>query len=72
MKKNYVLVCGSKGSGEGKTPEGIIQGHAYTIMNLHNINGERVVEMRNPWGDENEWNGRWSDNSPLWTNDLRR
>lgn len=28
--------------------------------------------MRNPWGDENEWNGRWSDRSSEWTPDLKK
>jgi hypothetical protein len=27
--------------------------------------------LRNPWGS-NEWTGEWSDNSPLWTDELRR
>ena len=64
-------MCGSIGEGEGKTPEGIILGHAYTIIDTHIIKEERVLEMRNPWGDENEWNGRWSDLSSEWTADLK-
>jgi hypothetical protein len=27
--------------------------------------------LRNPWGS-GEWTGDWSDNSPLWTEELRK
>jgi len=30
----------------------------------------RLCVMRNPWG-QGEWKGEWSDNSPLWTPELR-
>lgn len=71
-KESYIMVCGSRGSDERRTEFGIIQGHAYTIINAHLIRGEKVLEMRNPWGDENEWNGRWSDSSNEWSESLRR
>jgi hypothetical protein len=41
-KKHYIMVAGSKGQGEHKTDSGIIQGHAYTIIGVHEIAGERV------------------------------
>lgn len=25
-----------------------------------------MLRLRNPWGNENEWNGPWSDKSPEW------
>jgi hypothetical protein len=28
--------------------------------------------MRNPWGHGVEWKGDWSDNSKLWTEDLKK
>lgn len=28
--------------------------------------------MRNPWGDENEWNGKYGDKDSNWTPDLRK
>lgn len=26
----------------------------------------QLVRVRNPWGNEAEWKGAWSDNSPEW------
>uniref|UniRef100_H9GI64 Calpain 11 n=1 Tax=Anolis carolinensis TaxID=28377 RepID=H9GI64_ANOCA len=55
---------------EKPTPEGLVKGHAYSITGIHKIDfGEKVVRLlrlRNPWGYQ-EWTGRWSDKSPLWS-----
>ncbi|XP_060640324.2 calpain-12-like [Anolis sagrei] len=55
---------------EKPTPEGLVKGHAYSITGIHKMDfGEKVVRLlrlRNPWGYQ-EWTGRWSDKSPLWS-----
>ena len=30
-----------------------------------------LIKVRNPWGAR-EWEGPWSDDSPLWTPELRK
>ena len=49
---------------------GLITGHAYSLIQAAEVkkNGKTIqlVKLRNPWGDH-EWNGDWSDKSPLWT-----
>lgn len=44
---------------------GIILGHTYTIKQVINIKGFRLLNLRNPWGSF-EWKGDWSDHSKLW------
>lgn len=59
---------------EAETPEGLIRGHAYSItkvclldISTPNRQGKiPMIRMRNPWGNEAEWNGPWSDQSPEW------
>ncbi|KAG0015753.1 hypothetical protein BGZ81_011541 [Podila clonocystis] len=47
---------------------GVISGHAYSVLRTAIVNGERIVQIRNPWGDT-EWNGDWSDDSDKWTSE---
>ena len=51
--------------------KGIAYDHAYTLLGTLEISdGTRLVHMRNPWGHE-LWKGDWSDQSPLWTDELK-
>jgi calpain-15 len=49
---------------------GLVDAHAYSLIEVKTINSEKgsvdLVKVRNPWG-KREWNGDWSDSSPLWT-----
>ncbi|XP_018368106.1 PREDICTED: calpain-A-like isoform X4 [Trachymyrmex cornetzi] len=59
---------------EAETPQGLIRGHAYSITRVKNVEIQMpnrygtipLVRLRNPWGNEAEWNGPWSDQSPEW------
>jgi len=50
---------------------GIVFNAAYTIYDVRNVNGHRLIKLRNPPGDHNEWRGDWSDKSPLWSKRLK-
>ena len=49
--------------------------HAYSLIQaaVVNSNGQNIqlVKLRNPWG-QGEWKGDWSDNSPLWTSQIKQ
>ncbi|KAG8958941.1 hypothetical protein FRC03_008689 [Tulasnella sp. 419] len=45
---------------------GLITGHAYSIIKATEFRGKRFIRIRNPWGKA-EWTGRWSDGSREWT-----
>ncbi|XP_068148795.1 calpain-B [Drosophila tropicalis] len=59
---------------EAETREGLIRGHAYSItkvclMDISTPNRQGklpMIRMRNPWGNDAEWNGPWSDSSAEW------
>nr|KAF7402226.1 hypothetical protein H0235_015562 [Vespula pensylvanica] len=59
---------------EAETPQGLIRGHAYSITRVKYVEIQTpnqygripLLRLRNPWGNEAEWNGPWSDKSPEW------
>ncbi|KAH8646649.1 hypothetical protein BX600DRAFT_490486 [Xylariales sp. PMI_506] len=69
MKANqdFLFGCstGMWGLGWGDR-KGIVELHAYSIMKAIEINGQRLVLLKNPWG-KGEWKGPWSDGSKEWT-----
>ena len=74
-KNNNCVICsGTRRLGIFENV-GLISQHAYTIMNLYEVNYEgkklRLVKLRNPWG-EKEFNGDWSDKSSKWTDELKK
>lgn len=54
---------------EAQTRQGLVRGHAYSITKVTyvdiatpNTTGKiPLIRLRNPWGNEAEWNGAWSD-----------
>ncbi len=50
---------------------GLVFGAVYTVYQVVEADGHCLIKLRNPPGDHGEWQGDWSDNSPLWTGRLR-
>lgn len=66
VNEDFLFSCCTglfKGWGERK---GIQEGHSYSIMKAVEMDGERLVLLKNPWG-RGEWTGPWSDGSKEWT-----
>ncbi|KAA8564893.1 hypothetical protein EYC84_010663 [Monilinia fructicola] len=66
VNKDFLFGCAAGifwGRGNRK---GIYEGHAYSMLRAVEIDGQRLVLLRNPWG-EGEWKGAWSDGSKEWT-----
>lgn len=75
--KKSLLACsidGNESISEQITPEGLVKGHAYSITKVQMVNIRTIrktglielVRLRNPWGNEVEWNGAFSDQSREW------
>lgn len=45
----------------------IMSGHAYSILKLQDLQGTKVVQIRNPWGSGKEWDGSYSDHWQGWS-----
>ena len=57
--------------GESELASGLYDQHAYSLLRLEmvkNLDAKvvRLLQVRNPWGDEKEFRGKWSDNSAMW------
>lgn len=67
------IMCSSSKSNE-IVGNGIVKGHVYSLIGtkskLHEGQELRLIKLRNPWG-YSEWKGDWSDNSSLWTQELK-
>ena len=50
---------------EVKLSNGLVQGHAYIMTKVAQLEIRdrdiRLVRLYNPWGNDVEWNGDWSD-----------
>merc|ERR1712039_521078 len=64
MKKHSCRLAKPKDL-RGAKERGLVSGHAYSLIKVLEVHGHKLVQLRNPWG-RGEWNGDWSDNSPLW------
>ena len=61
--------CSNSGTND-QDVQGIVLGHAYTVISTYEVEGEKLLKMRNPWG-HGEWKGDWSDESDKWTDELK-
>ncbi|CAF0703089.1 unnamed protein product [Brachionus calyciflorus] len=53
------------------TDKGLLPRHAYSVLAVKEVMGYRLIQLRNPWG-RYTWTGDWSENSKLWTPEIRR
>lgn len=71
-QEGFLLGAGSpSGSDVHISSSGIVQGHAYSILQVRDVDNHKLVQIRNPWASEVEWNGPWSDTSPEWTDRMK-
>ncbi|KAK8393984.1 hypothetical protein O3P69_006289 [Scylla paramamosain] len=77
-QRGSLLTCcvpSAKKSGTDQTETGLISSHSYCVTGVRRWKVKvpsrwksyvELVRLRNPWGDEMEWRGAWSDNSEEW------
>ena len=63
--------CGKRGCDkDAYRSMGLVARHCYTVLNVTNELGIRMIKLRNPWGTES-WKGDWGPTSNLWTPETR-
>ncbi|CAH8530440.1 unnamed protein product [Dicrocoelium dendriticum] len=78
QERNSLMACSIQANPailEAILPNGLIMGHAYSVTAVKMIDvsipgkpGQiPLVRVRNPWGNEAEWKGPWSDKSREWS-----
>ena len=65
-QSGYLMGAGSNPGSDTNAEKGIAFGHAYGIRKLYMDSKYKLIQLQNPWG-RGEWEGDWSDDSPLWT-----
>ena len=66
---NYVMsacITPKPGEIEAARNDGLVEGHAYSLIQVKEVGGLKLIQLRNPWGSQ-EWNGKWSDESAEWS-----
>jgi hypothetical protein len=50
-ENNFLMGAASPGgSDKDKSGLGVVYGHAYSVMDVAIIDGNKLLQMRNPWG----------------------
>lgn len=57
-------------SEENLKKKGLVGNHSYLILDVKQIDNKNFICLKNPWG-RTEWKGDWSDESDLWTPELK-
>ena len=54
-----------EGNDQEQNQVGLAFGHMYTVFSAHEVGGQKLVRVRNPWGAET-YHGPWKDGDSRW------
>jgi len=62
--QSKLIGCSINGGMEDELQNGLITNHAYSLLTINEKHN--LVKLRNPWGNEKEYTGKYSDNDDYW------
>jgi len=67
-RQSFLVACSMRAAHgqEFVRVDGLVEGHAYSVLHAVEVEGQRLLFLRNPWGNDKRWNGRWSDGDQAW------
>ncbi|OLP97345.1 Calpain-type cysteine protease ADL1 [Symbiodinium microadriaticum] len=67
-RKSFLVACSmrAKHGQEHIRHDGLVEAHAYSLLHAVETEGQRLLFLRNPWGNDKRWNGRWCDGDEVW------
>jgi len=78
VEKGCAAACGvadetwGKHSNEEMKNLGVVYNHVFSCVGTYALeDGTRLLRLRNPWGQDGEWSGAWSDKSEEWTEERK-
>lgn len=65
---SYLVACSMRAHHgmEHVRVDGLVEAHAYSLLRAVEVQGHRLIFLRNPWGNDKRWNGRWCDGDEAW------
>lgn len=71
---NFLACCARMypSSAGVKRANGLVSGHAYSLLAFIDCGVVRLVKLRNPWGAGGAWKGAWSDSSRNWRSEQHK
>lgn len=74
QEEKYLLSCSACNTAKGNKDKELAKlrpGHSYCLLQIVTTSeGHRLAKFRSPWNVV-EWNGNWSNSSPLWTDAIK-
>ena len=68
-EKKWILTTNAENIEHPKSI-GLVKFHAYSIIQIYNLDNLKLIKMRNPWANSS-WKGDYSFNSEKWTEELK-
>eukprot|EP00434_Breviolum_minutum_P039835 symbB.v1.2.035380.t1/scaffold4749.1/size37708/2 len=67
-RQSFLVACSmrAKHGQEHLREDGLVEAHAYSLLQAVEVEGQRLLFLRNPWGNDKRWNGRWCDGDEAW------